>query len=134
MAGASEDSWKIDRLDGSNWITWKFQMKHLLLAKGLWGFVDGSEILEDSASAQQKAEFNRKSQKAFSMIVMSISTNQLYLITSCEVPVDAWNALKAQFEQDSLANKILMKKRYFRTDMTEGTSMEKTLEKYEGNY
>ena len=93
MAGASEDSWKIDRLDGSNWITWKFQMKHLLLAKGLWGFVDGSEILEDSASAQQKAEFNRKSQKAFSMIVMSISTNQLYLITSCEVPLDAWNAL-----------------------------------------
>ena len=32
----------IDKLDGSNWTTWKFQIRHLLLAKGLWGHVDGS--------------------------------------------------------------------------------------------
>ena len=29
----------IDKLDGSNWSTWKFQIRHLLLAEGLWSHV-----------------------------------------------------------------------------------------------
>ena len=30
-----DKKWSIDKLDGSNWVTWKFQMRHLLLAKEL---------------------------------------------------------------------------------------------------
>ena len=53
MAGNSVDEkWSIDKLDGSNWITWKFQMRHLLLAKGLWGHVDGTAVLAENANAQ----------------------------------------------------------------------------------
>ena len=48
-----EDKWTIDKLDGFNWITWKFQLKHLLLAKGLWKYVDGSAVLGESATAEQ---------------------------------------------------------------------------------
>ena len=33
---AVDEKWVIDKLDGSNWATWKFQMRYLLLAKGLW--------------------------------------------------------------------------------------------------
>ena len=62
-------------------------MRHLLLAKGLWGLVDGTEILAESANAQAQTEFQRKSQRAFSTIVLAISTQQLYLITSCEQPI-----------------------------------------------
>jgi len=29
---AEVDRWLIDKLDSSNWMTWKFQIKHLLLA------------------------------------------------------------------------------------------------------
>ena len=36
-----DEKWLIDRLDGKNWMTWKFQMRHLLLGKELWGFVHG---------------------------------------------------------------------------------------------
>ena len=39
-----EEKWSIDKLDGNNWSTWKFQTKH-------WGLVDGSEALEGDASA-----------------------------------------------------------------------------------
>ena len=31
---AGDEKWSIDRLDGKNWMTWKFQMRHLLLASG----------------------------------------------------------------------------------------------------
>ena len=69
----SFNKWSIDRLDSSNWVTWKFQMRHLLLAKGLWRFVNGSEALPGSPTAAQVAEFNKKCQNAFSTMVMSIS-------------------------------------------------------------
>ena len=63
---AEIDKWSIDKLDSSNWMTWKFHIKHLLLAKDLWELVDGTEVLQDDASAQQRADFNKRSQKAFS--------------------------------------------------------------------
>ena len=91
---------------------WKFQIKHLLLAKDLWGFVDGTEVLRDDASAQQQAEFNKKSQKAYSIMVMSESLSQLYLITSCEERGRAWTALN-HFERDTLVKKLILKKQYF---------------------
>ena len=49
MAGTVDEKWTIDKLDSTNWTTWKFQMKHLLLAKGLWGFIDGTELLAEDA-------------------------------------------------------------------------------------
>jgi len=118
------DKWSISKLDSSNWMTWKFQMKHLLLARGLWGLVDGTAVLCDNPSAQQEADFKKRSQKAFSTIVMSISSSVLYLITSFEEPADAWMALRDHFEQDTLVNKLMLKKQHFRMEMKQGTSME----------
>ena len=105
-------------------MTWKFQIKHLLLAKELWGFIDGTEVLQENASAQQRADYNKRSQKAFSTIVMSISLSQLYLITSCEDAARVWTALRNHFEWDTLVNKLMLKKQYFRMGMKDGTSME----------
>ena len=56
MAGTVDEKWSIDKLDSSNWITWKFLMCHLLLAKGLWGFIDGTEVLAEDANAQAQVE------------------------------------------------------------------------------
>ena len=52
-----EEKWSIEKLNGSNWNTWKFQMKHLLMAKELWSLVDGSEVLASEASVAAVALF-----------------------------------------------------------------------------
>ena len=44
------DKWSIDKLGNSNWITWKFQMRHYLLSKGLWKYVDETEVLAEGAT------------------------------------------------------------------------------------
>ena len=119
-----EEKWSIDKLDGNNYATWKFQMKHLLLAKGLWEHGEGTANIDDATTAQPRAEFVQKSQKAFSTIVLAISTNQLYLVTSCDGPHEAWEASRTNFERGTLANKLLLKKQYFRTEMKSGTSVE----------
>ena len=122
-----DEKWSIDKLDNFNWITWKFQMRHLLLAKGLWKYVDGSEELAEDADARAITEYREKSQKALSTLVMAVSTPQLYLITSCDRPQDVWDALKRHFERGTLANKLFLKKQYFRKEMKENTPMESHL-------
>ena len=52
---------------------------------------------------------------------MSVSSSLLYLITSCELPKDAWDTLKRHFERNTLSNKLFLKKQYFRKEMCEGT-------------
>ena len=118
-----EEKSTIDKLDSSNWITWKFQMRHLLMAKGLWKYVDGSEILGEDATDAARTKFHEESQKTISTIVMAISTPQLYLVTSCEQPKDVWDTLRKHFECETLANKLFLKKQYFRKEMKEGTHM-----------
>ena len=56
-----DEKWSIDKLSGTNWATWKFQMKHLLLAKELWGVVSGSETLDEGADADVRSNFGKKS-------------------------------------------------------------------------
>lgn len=51
----------------------------LLLAKGLWGVVDGTE--EPTEDAAARAEFQKKLQKALSTVVLAINTSQMYLVT-----------------------------------------------------
>ena len=110
----------IDRLDANNCFVWKFQMKHLLLANGLWGLVDETEVLRHGATAQQEAEYNKWAQKVFSTIVLA---SQIYLITSYDRPKPARDALCNHFERDTLTNKLLLKKQYFCLEMKECTSI-----------
>ena len=58
---AVDKKWSIDKLESSNWATWKFQMQHLLLAKELWGHVDGTEVLRDGVMAIQFGQNSRRS-------------------------------------------------------------------------
>ncbi len=102
-------------------------MRHYLLWKNLWSFVGGSETIAEDASPQDRAAFGKKSQKALLAIVMAVSPSQLYLITCCDSPKEAWDTLKSYFERDMLANKLLLKKKYFRMEMKETTSIEKHL-------
>ncbi len=74
-------------------------MKHLLLAKGLWGILDGSDVIAEEATAEDWAEHEKKTQKAFSTIVLATSSSQLYLVTSFE-PREAWDALRNHFKRD----------------------------------
>ena len=73
--------------------------------------MDGSETLTEDMTAQEQANYRKKSQKALSAIVMAVSPSQLYLITSCDSPKKAWDALRSHFERDTLANKLLLKKK-----------------------
>ena len=70
--------------------------------------VEGTEMLAADAAAAVWTKFQKKSQKAFSMLVLVIGTSQLYLVTSCETR-DVWDALRSHFERNTLANKSFLR-------------------------
>ena len=92
-----EEKWSVEKLDGSNWNTWKYQMKHLLMVKGLWNLVDGSEVLASDASVAVAALFQSRLHKAFS----TIDSAQLYLVTESSTN-SMENKLKLQIIKQAL--------------------------------
>eukprot|EP00795_Rhopilema_esculentum_P017528 gene17528-biopygen6440 len=127
MAGIG-DKFEIEKLDRSNWPTWKFQMKHLLMAKDVWDHVDGTISLPDDNTAS-RATYEKAKQKAMATLVMGIQSNLIYLVTSCETPKDLWDTLKAYFERDTIANKLFLKRQYFTSKMLEGQSVQDHLKR-----
>ena len=85
-------------------------MHHLLLA-------NRSDVLAPNVGDSIRTEFKQKTQRAFSTIIMAVSTPQLYLVTTCKEPKEVWDKL---CKCETLANKLFLKK-YFRTEMKEGT-------------
>lgn len=85
-------------------------MHHLIIAKRLWKYVDGTAT--EDASAEARVKYTSESQKAISTIVMAIPTRQLYLVTTCK---------KKHFQHDTLADKLYLKEQYFQKEMKEGT-------------
>ena len=119
---SGEEKFSVDKLNSKNYSTWKFKLTHYLIAKDLWGVVDGSET--EPTEATVKAQYEKKLKQAMSLIVFSVSDNLMYLITTCKSPKEAWDILQGHFERNTLTNRLFLKKQYFRAVMPEGASVE----------
>jgi len=84
-----EDKLVVVKLTANNYATWKFKLKHLLIAKELFGHCDGS-MEEPTTGETAKKAFKLNAQKALSQIVLSVSDKFIYLITECETAQQAW--------------------------------------------
>ena len=64
---------KIEKLNGRNYQSWKYNVKLVLMERGLWGFTqEGQETPPAAdASAVVKNAFRLRSDKAYSLIALS---------------------------------------------------------------
>ena len=67
-----------------------------------------------------KKAYRQNKKKTVSSIVLAVSAKNTYLITSRIIAKAAWDALQSHFERDILANRIYLKKHYFRVVMKDG--------------
>ena len=105
---------QIEKLNGQNYISWKFNMRCLLMERGLWGFVSGKTVKPmvlktDEGTADQVAtsveklnEYNLKSDKAYSLIALSVEKHLQVHVSTKETPKEAWDSLGSQFITSSL--------------------------------
>jgi len=83
-----------EKLRGDNYPEWKFNMKMLLLERGLFGFVDNTEPAPaDDAPIQEKLGQMRRKQRALATICLGVEEDQKNLLVQSENAKDAWEAL-----------------------------------------
>jgi transposase InsO family protein len=91
----------VPKLTSSNWLTVKARLSFALKERQLFGYVDGTIVLSDSASQKQKEQFNRQDARALSRLSQAVSDTYLYLILNAETAREAWQSLENHFEKRS---------------------------------
>ena len=133
MAAVESSGMKIEKLNGANYMSWKFNMKCLLMEKGLWGFVSGTvvkpEVLTENGTvtavqvAESKVkleEYNLKSDKAYSLIALSVEKDLQIHVSTKDTAKEAWDSLEAHLKFVSVTQMVRLNQRFYRARMEEG--------------
>ena len=77
----TEQHFKFNRFDGTDFVSWKFDIQSLLLSKNAWGIVTGTEVNPGAGpeDAKQK-DFNSRSAMALGLIRLSLDRSQYQII------------------------------------------------------
>ena len=81
---AAEDTgFKVEKLKGENFHSWKFQMKMHLIGKDLWDIVNGAEMLNADATAEQQRRFRKRENLALATVWFVCRNEPAYLRSFC---------------------------------------------------
>ena len=126
---ADRETIKIEKLNGKNYQSCKYNIKLLLMERGLWGFTqEGKETPpEESASATVKNAFRLLSDKAYSLIALNVQRDLQVHISSVTDPLAAWRTLQKQFEFVSVTQIVRLNRKFYAATMKEGADLQEHL-------
>ena len=105
---------KIEKLNGRNYQSWKYNVKLVLMERGLWGFTqEGQETPpETDVSAAVGNSFRLWSDKAYSLIASNIEKDMQIHISSVTDSFTGWQILQKQFEFVSVTQIVGLNRRF----------------------
>src|SRR5579859_375652 len=104
-----------DLLQGStNYRTWKFSVRVMLLARDLWDVVQAKP---DDAPA----DWDKRAAKALAVIALSLSVAEQQHIIDCKTPKEAWDILEKLYEGKGRNRKFILLQELFQAKMQEGS-------------
>ena len=102
-----EEGFKVAPLEGSsNYRTWKFSMKMVLMAKELWSIVDGTESKPGGETSSTTWE--KRAQRALAIISLSLTPMEQQHIIDCTSPKEAWDILVKLYEGKGRNRKFML--------------------------
>ena len=92
------------------------------MERGLWGFTqEGQETLPAiTAEASAQRAFRLRSDKAYSLIALSIKKNLQVHIQQTTDPLEAWTTLQKHFECLSVSQIVRLNRKFYAATMEEG--------------
>jgi hypothetical protein len=104
---------KIEPLYGKNYQSWKYNIKLVLMKRGLRSFIAGNEeVPAEDATPAVRNSYHLRSDKAYSLIALSVEKNLQVHISTTTDPKIAWDTLKNQFECVSIAQVVRINRRF----------------------
>ena len=111
-------------LNSTNYRSWKDEIQVVLMEKGAWGFVDGSEPpLPATASHRDLTDYNLRRNRSYTTIFLSISEEYRTLISETKDGATAWNILADVFEPKSRCRIVQLLDNFFSTKYLPGETM-----------
>ena len=115
---------KIEKLNGKNYQSWKYNIKLVLMERGLWGFIAGTETAPaETATVQVRNAYRLRSGKGYSLIALSVDKSLQVHITSTTDPRIAWETLQKQFAFVSITQIVRLNRKFYAATMKEGTDI-----------
>lgn len=115
---------KIELLNGKNYQSWKYNIKLVLMERGLWSFIaGGEESPPETATTNVRNAYRLRSDKAYSLIALSVEKNLQVHISTTTDPKIAWDTLKNQFECVSITQVVRLNRKFYAATMNEGTDI-----------
>ncbi|GFS88873.1 retrovirus-related Pol polyprotein from transposon TNT 1-94 [Trichonephila clavipes] len=104
----------IERLNSTNYRTWKEDVRVLLMDRNSWRIITGQEVKpDDGASAKEKCNFESRWNQAYSTIYLSIEKEYRNLISDTCDPIVAWKKLQDHFQAHTCARVIGLLDEFF---------------------
>lgn len=109
----------IEKLNDTNYESWKIQIKSILICNELWKYTSGAEI----RTTENSDVWTLKDEKALALILLSTSKNQLNHIKKATTSHEAWEKLKSTYESKGPVRKSVLYKQLYRMKKEQGQSM-----------
>ena len=123
MAAERDFDFKFEKLTAENYHNWKFNMKMFLIGKDLWEIVQGTETLDENATAEEKRKFKKRENMALASVCLSVSTSLQIYVRSADTGKDAWDCLAKHFQQKTLSRKIQLRRQLYSMKLEKGCDM-----------
>jgi hypothetical protein len=102
----------IEKLNSSNFFTWKVVVQMLLKREGLWRITTGEERKPNvSKSTDDKTvlhQWVRNDEKAMSTICLAMGTSELMNVRNCETAATVWKRLAEIYEAKGVARTVFI--------------------------
>lgn len=109
----------IEKLDETNFESWKLMMRSVLICNELWSYVSGAIVKTE----QNRAEWTLRDDKALALITLSVKTNQLSHIKRAQSSKEAWDTLVQMYESRGPVRKASLYKQLYRMKKETSQSM-----------
>lgn len=109
----------IEKLNDTNYESWKIQIRSVLVCNELWKYTSGTEI----RTIENDNVWTSKDEKALALILLSISKNQLTHVKKATTSHEAWDKLRSIYESRGPVRKSVLYKQLYRMRKEHNQSM-----------
>ncbi|XP_025990449.2 uncharacterized protein LOC113002629 [Solenopsis invicta] len=111
----------ITKFNGTDYQSWKFEMRTLFMAHRLWDIVNGSTPMPEAGAARET--WSVKNANAMYLLSSTLEPEQKRPMLTCENACEMWKKLARIHEQKSASNKLLLSTRLYEYRMSASDSI-----------
>lgn len=89
---------RIETLNGTNYRSWSFSLKMLLIARDLWEVIDPESVRPGDDKKTAQASWDKKDRSVFATIALSMKPSEQEHIHGCKTAKEAWEHLEEVYQ------------------------------------